>query len=309
MDPRRSPRTALPGLTRRHVLVALAALPLTGGLLAACGDDSTPDSTGADPTAPTESTEPGSVPLTAPTSIAHGTGPDDIVLRIDGGVGGFTTQEYAFQQLPTVLVMGDGAVLRPGAQIAIYPPPLLPAVEKMTVSEETIQQILLAAEEAGLLAPPPDYTEGEPHVTDVGSTVVTLGAGGSEFVHSAYALGLDADAATTPERDALQGFVDEVQTILLGTSNGQLFEPDEYEIWAQADDVANYTDEPGPTVQPWPAETGVALADASTCLAVPAASVQSVFDQANQLTFFEDGGVTYRLIVRPVLPGAERCPT
>ena len=109
-------------------------------------------------------------------------------------------------------------------------------------------------------------------------------------------------------REALQGFVDEVQTILLGASGGELFQPEEYEIWAQPDDVANYADEPGPTVQPWPAETGVALADASTCLAVPAASVQPVFEAANQLTFFEDQGVTYRLIVRPVLPGAERCP-
>ena len=76
---------------------------------------------------------------------------------------------------------------------------------------------------------------------------------------------------------------------------------------AVPDDVANYTEEPLPVVQPWPAETGMRLADATSCLAVPASDVQSVFDAANQLSFFEEDGVTYRLAVRPVLPGAERC--
>ncbi|HEY5875458.1 MAG TPA: hypothetical protein VIT64_09165, partial [Ilumatobacteraceae bacterium] len=92
-----------------------------------------------------------------------------------------------------------------------------------------------------------------------------------------------------------------------GLPGGELFAPTEYDVLAVPDDVANYTEEPLPVVQPWPAETGIRLADATSCLAVAASDVQAVFDAANQLSFFEEDGVTYRLAVRPVLPGAERC--
>ncbi|MGD9701647.1 MAG: hypothetical protein AB7Q42_05650 [Acidimicrobiia bacterium] len=286
-------------MSRRSFLVALVAAPAIAGLLGACGDDSPPDAggSGTDPTAPTTTSPAG--------GYEHGTGAEDVVIRIDAGVGAFTTQTYAFQRIPALLVTGDGRAFHPGAQIAIYPPPLLPAVEVLTVDEASIQALLAAADDAGLLAAPPDYTEGAPQVTDVGSTVVTLAAGGATYVHEAYALGFDQE--TSPARQALQSFVEAAQSISGGLTGGVPFAPGEFEVLAVVDDVANYTEEPRPVVQPWPTETGVRLADASTCLPVPAAQVQSVFDAANELSFFEEDGVTYRLAVRPVLPGAERC--
>ena len=226
-------------------------------------------------------------------------------MRIDAGVGAFTTSEVAFQRIPTLLVTGDGRAFRPGAQIAIFPGPLLPAIQVASMDEASIQAILAAADGAGLLAPPPDYTADAPQVTDVGSTIVTLSAGGAEYVHEAYALGFEAE--TSPARAALQTFVEAAQAIAGGLTGDELFTPAEYDVLAVPDDVANYTEEPLPVVQPWPLETGVRLADASSCLAVPGANVQSVFDAANQLSFFEEDGVTYRLAVRPVLPGAKRC--
>ena len=225
-------------------------------------------------------------------------------MRIDAAVGAFTTPEFAFQRTPTLLVAGDGRAFRPGAQIAIFPGPLLPAIEVLPIDEASIQAILAAADEAGLLAPPPDYTADAPQVTDVGSTIVTLSAGGAEYVHEAYALGFETE--TNPDRLALQTFVEAAQAIAGGLTGGELFTPTEYDVLAVPDDVANYTEEPLPVVQPWPAETGIRLADATSCLAVPASDVQAVFEAANQLSFFEEDGVTYRLAVRPVLPGAER---
>lgn len=290
---------------RRSFVLRALALPAIVGLLASCGEDDSPDGAGSDVTQPTEA------PTTAPTgnTYSHPTGADDVVLRIDSAVGGFTTQEYAFQQIPVLLVTGDGRLLRAGAQIEIFPQPLLPAVEVVPIPEAAVQELLAAADESGLLAPPPDYEQDAPLVTDVGSTVVTISAGDETYVHSAYALGMGSPE-TSPARAALQSFVETAQQVA-GTlvEGGEIFEPTEYEVWAQPDDVANYTEEPLPTVQPWPSETGIALGDASACLAVPAESVRDVFEGANQLTFFDDGGVTYRLIVRPVLPGAERCPS
>ena len=58
---------------------------------------------------------------------------------------------------------------------------------------------------------------------------------------------------------------------------------------------------------PWPAEAP-ALADASECLAVPAATVGDIFSNANQLTFFATGDIVYQLAVKPLLPG-DGCPT
>jgi hypothetical protein len=287
---------------RRSLLATVVAVPALAALLIACGDDSTTDDPGvAPPTSP-----PTAPPTTAPAGgYEHGTGADDVVVRIDAAVGAFTTPEVAFQQTPTLLVAGDGRAFRPGAQIAIFPGPLLPAIEVLPIDEASIQAILAAADEAGLLAPPPDYTVDAPPVTDVGSTIVALSADGAEYVHEAYALGFGAE--TNPDRLALETFVETAQAIAGSSTGGELFTPTEYDMLAVPDDVANYTEEPLPVVQPWPAETGIRLADATSCLAVPASDVQAVFDAANQLSFFEDDGVTYRLAVRPVLPGGELC--
>ncbi len=38
------------------------------------------------------------------------------------------------------------------------------------------------------------------------------------------------------------------------------------------------------------------------------AALTPVFQSANQLTFFEDGGETYRFIVRPLAPHESGCP-
>jgi hypothetical protein len=84
-----------------------------------------------------------------------------------------------------------------------------------------------------------------------------------------------------------------------------LYEPTEYGIEATAvDDLSAFGGEGiEPTVVDWPAAAGVALADAATCTVVDAEPVADVFAAANQLTFFDDGGVTYQVLVKPILPG------
>ena len=68
--------------------------------------------------------------------------------------------------------------------------------------------------------------------------------------------------------------------------------------------------EPQPTVWHWPID-GVDLAGAQECLAVEGADADAVgalVAQANQLTRFEQAGVTYHVVVRPVLPDEPGCP-
>src|SRR6056297_852045 len=308
---RRRPMTMQRISNPRPVLALLAVGALA---LAACGDDSTDDA-GSD----TGSTLP---PVTEPNGDANGdangdgyerpTGADEVVLEYSE-VGGFTTREFAFQRTPNLLVSGGNEAFRPGAQIAIFPGPLLPAVQVQDITDEGIQNLLAAADDAGLLA---DVEYEEPtNIADATTARLVINVDGETFVHEAYALGLSgpggADGESTPERQALADFVFGLGDLaaVVGAENlatdAELIEPDEFAIEAlPVDDRDAYTrDGIEPSVVPWPADAGVALTDATTCTVIPAEGVADVFASANQLTFFDDGGTVYQVLVRPVLPG------
>jgi hypothetical protein len=265
---------------------------------AACGSDS--ESPAADDSLPPVS-----------DGYRHPTGADEIVVEY-AEVGGFLPREFAFQQTPNVLVAGDGRLFGPGAQIAIYPGPLLPAVQVQPITEEGIQAILAAADEAGLLQQV-EY-EQPTNIADASTARVTINVNGETYVHEAYALGIalaeETGQEATPERQALAGFIAELNdlTALVGAQElGEqtIFEPSEYGIEALVvDDLSPYgSDGIEPTVVDWPAEVSVRLADAGRCTVVPAAEVGETLTAANQLTFFEDDGVTYQVLAKPILPG------
>ena len=138
-------------------------------------------------------------------------------------------------------------------------------------------------------------------------------ANGETFVHEAYALGFGggpddvSGGESTPERQALRDFVDELVVLASPgpTGDAELFEPSEYGIEALVvDDLSVYgTDGIEPTVVDWPTGAAVGLADASTCTVVPAAEVGEALAAANQLTFFTDADVTYQVFAKPILPG------
>lgn len=242
----------------------------------------------------------------------HSNGADDVVIEY-AEVGGFVPREFAFQQTPNVLVSGNGRVFGPGAQIAIYPGPLLPAVQVQPITEEGIQAILAAAEEAGLFQQV-DY-EQPTNIADASTARVTINVNGETFVHEAYALGLalpgEGSEETTSERQALADFIAQLNdpTGFVGADQlGEqtIFDPAEYGIEAiVVDDLSVYgTDGIEPTLVDWPADASVRLADASTCTVVSAAEVGETFGAANQLTFFTDADVTYQVLAKPILPGA-----
>src|SRR5690606_33707190 len=69
-------------------------------------------------------------------------------------------------------------------------------------------------------------------------------------------------------------------------------------------------DEPQPHLWTWPIEA-VELAEVGQCLAVEgelADQVEALFSQANQLTRYEQAGVAYAVVVRPLLPDEPDCP-
>lgn len=286
---------------RNNPQLRLAAATATVALvLAACGDD------GAEPVAqpgdsiPTPNT---TVPATdAPSddALEYPTGADEVVVEI-GYEGGFMPVDGVFTQLPLLLVAGDGSQYVQGPQIEIYPGPLLPNVQVSDIGEDGIQSLLDLAAEHGLLTER-EYDSPD-NVADAPDTVVTIHANGETYVHRAYALGIGGldGSAETGDRGELQAFV---EAATAGQLEGERrFEPETYLVRATpVDDLSAYEVEP--TVLDWPADVTLALADAGDCAEVPAAEVAEMFADANQLTFYVDGDVTYQISVKPELPGS-----
>ncbi|MGB0113291.1 MAG: hypothetical protein WBP59_08745 [Ilumatobacteraceae bacterium] len=285
----------------------LTSLGVTVGLAlvaAACGNDTVDEGTPqSDDTLP-DVDVPGDG-----DGYVHPTGADEVVIQYSN-VGGFVPREFAFQQTPNLLISGDGEAFSPGAQIEIYPGPLLPAIQVQSITEAGIQEILAAADAAGLFADI-DY-ESPTNIADASTAQLTISVDGETYVHEAYALGLGTPAEAgelLPERQALAEFLVQLGDLptLVGEENlGELslFEAEAYAVESVVvDDLAAYGTEIEPTVVEWPSSASVRLADASTCTLVSATDVGSTLQAANQLTFFTDDGITYQVLARPVLPG------
>lgn len=247
----------------------------------------------------------------SPAGSGHSlpTGADEVVVRVEY-VGGFAPPEVLLRRLPQLLVTGDGRVFTPGAVAEVYPGPLVLPVMVGTIDREGLATILAAADSAQLLGPPPDYAlPPGVGIMDAADTVVTVTADGVTYTHRAYALGLDETSTTARAR--LAGFVDKVLDLatLVGPTHlgdAEVYAPAAYRVMATVVDPAQYT-EPEPTVLPWPGSTGLHPGGMEQCTVVDADAVGSLFLDANELTFFDDGGVVYRLAVVEQLPGEHGC--
>lgn len=306
--------------SRRRLLASLAlgglAAPTLASLLAACGDPST--APGTDPTSP-DTTTPDTVPSTGPEpGITHPSGPDTEVLRLywTGGM----IPEWMAMYPPNLLISGDGRVFVPGAVAEIYPGPLVSPVVVRPITEAGVQTILsMLRDEELFVEPTPTYELPDGFgIADASSTVLRVTADGATHTHSAYALGFEAELDSTPDRTRLQSVVQRLGDLpaLVGASVGaeELFVPEAWRFAAIVANPAEVSGPPDPNVVPWPAGTGVVLAEVaypntagSSCATVTAAAVGDLFTSANQLTFFEEDGVTYQMSVTPVLPGDEAC--
>jgi hypothetical protein len=299
-------------MSRRSLLISFLAIPALGGVLAACGSKdnesagSTPDDTVPDTSAPA-------------TGIEHPTDATAAVIRL-GYVGGMLPPDYAFSQLPAVLVAGDGAVYAPGVMTMEYPGPLVQPVTTRTITEAGIQTLLAKADSLGLLASPsPDYTpSGDIMIADAPNTEVVLSAKGSSFTHSAYALGLmtpggDGTKDNTPARQALLDFSLALQdlTTTVGAENLGAegpYTPAAYRIRARVAEQSELDGiTPAPTVADWPASTGVKLADTTNCATLTAEQAGTVLADATQNTYFTDGDSLYFVAAAVLLPGDPAC--
>jgi hypothetical protein len=128
--------------------------------------------------------------------IEHPVG-DGVVLRI-ATRGGFIGPNVTFTSFPAFSLQGDGRVIVPGAQPAIFPGPALPAVNVRRLSESGIQAVLEEVLKTGVFAASAEYRGAQSVVMDAPDTVFTLHADGRQVTVLVYGLGtLPADMSHT----------------------------------------------------------------------------------------------------------------
>jgi hypothetical protein len=256
-------------------------------------------------------------------TVTHPTGKADVVLRVETG-GGFVPVEYNLTQLPGLTIYGDGTVIMTGPMIEIYPQPAMPNLQQATISQSDIDKILAAAKKAGLFTNGVDY--GQPSITDVGTTTITINADGQTYTSNIYALGMEeilkggTSYGLTVEqaeaRTAVSQFTTETGDLdaFLGTTLAWTpFEFTSLAVFSVADDPANPRyDTQG--VQPnrldWPlgdlATTGEAVQPEGYRKVVVTGDdltqLKPLLEQATQISLWKSADREYYLYFRPLLP-------
>jgi len=249
-------------------------------------------------------------------STQHPSGENEIVLQVFSG-GGFVPVSYSLTEIPQFTLYGDGTVIVTGPVIAIYPGPAMPNLQTTRIPEEAVQEILSAAQEAGLFTNGVDY--GQPGITDIPTTTIIVNAGGKSYRSDIYALGMEAGAGgLTMEQQQARAVINDLVGklgVLADYVPGEI-EWTEYaytqlKVFSMAvDPSAAPDDEVKPNELVWP------LGDLSTLgQAVPPEGYRSVvvsgddlaklkplLADATQITLWTSGDRRYNLSFRPLLP-------
>lgn len=294
------------GVRVAALLLAAASLVVIVFALTACGSGNGPGGDGDNTTT-----------TGANGSILHPTGKNELVLQVITG-GGLVPIQYNLTLVPQFSLYGDGTVIATGPVIEIYPGPALPNLQTTTIPEEAVQEMLLAAREAGLFDPTFDY--GQPGITDVGTTSFVINADGTTYRSDIYALGMEAGTSglsleQQQARAVLNDLLSKLVDLTSFDSGGITWTPYEYSalaVYIQAVDPST-TD---PTdIQPnrieWPlAALGTLGEETQTPPGFRRAVVSGedlsklkpLLAQATQITRWTSGDREYRLSFRPLLP-------
>lgn len=265
-------------------------------------------------------------------SIVH-PGGNDLVLRVEYR-GGFVPAAYHFTSFPSFTLTGDGRVIVPGAQIAIYPGPALPAVMVRTLTEEGIQAVLQEVARSGPLASSAEFRGAESFVADASDTVFTLHADGRDVEVVVYALGTFDLAGEHPgisateiaSHLALSGLNDKLMDLegwlpasAWADASWSEFQPEALRLLVRNAD-SDVPDDSGIDSQllDWPdASDPAAFGDATfmdglRCGVVSGQDAKdwlAALSGANQLTRFTSGDHRYEVTVRFLLPDEPlECP-
>jgi hypothetical protein len=249
-----------------------------------------------------------------PSGSAAPAAADTLVLRVEQ-TGGFAGTNQQIGKLPSVSVYGDGRVITPGPQIAIYPGPAMPNLQVQQAPSAIVDALVAKARAAGGGSA---VDLGRPAVADGTTTRIT--ADGRTIEVYALNEAQPGDAALTEaQRSARSKLVALVQELTeLPTAKGmpqaRPYEAPTVAVLAKpwvkpADDLPSH-----PAATPWPGpalpgpylQAGVKVG----CVTVTgdqAGKVLAAAGKANQNTPWTSGASTYSVTFRPLLPDESGC--
>jgi hypothetical protein len=206
--------------------------------------------------------------------------------------------------VPEVTVTADGRVITEGPR---------PSFDRMArfrvarIDDSRLQELLDQARDIGLLTKDESLDYGQPGVTDMPDTTVTITVDGDTFSTSVYALSFDSQDLTAEQqgnRDALNAFINDVAD----AAPRRAFHPKRLGVLATPVDDAT-----GPVVA-WPlsdlATAGETAQLAARCVIVSGHDVATVLPLAKQSRFdthWHSGDSDWRLVFRPLLPHERTC--
>jgi hypothetical protein len=293
---------------RRASLLLVSSLAIA---IAACSGGAASSPPSADPSA---------APSASPAgegTVGHPTGASDVILRYDEG-GGFVMPSWAASMAPHFTLYGDGTVVFRDPAVEAPPPQgsvfVMNPMQIAKLSEEQIQELLVfALGEGGLAAARPEYQN--QMISDASTAVFTIDTGDIQKQVSIYALGLeDPSGADGPARAAFKRLADR----LVGLGSGGAVSAAEYVPEGYRVTLLDAAGMVAPDVRAWPWED-VTIADFQPSLDPNGPQFPHLTMTAAQLdqldiTGYEggfqnlvisgpDGGPTYTLSARPILPG------
>ena len=308
------------------VLAVGAVLVLVLGA-AACGTiDKPPGGGDSNPTSTSDSTASSGTTTSTPDSssttlpagaISHASGTADVLIRFSTG-GGFVPLEYNYTMVPSFTLYGDGRIIVPGPETMQYPGAALPNLQTTVVSENVIQAMLAAAKEAGLFQNGVDY--GQPGVTDVGTTTITVNADGATYTSHIYALGFEDGGKLTMQQQQARAAINDLRSKLNDpstlTAEQLVWESYDFtalRVFSRTVDTTASTDSTDiqPNHLPWPladlATSGEEVANGQGLRKVVVSgddleTLKALLKQATDITLWGSGKAQYNLWLRPLLP-------
>ena len=238
--------------------------------------------------------------------------PDTVILRIED-VGGVVIPGYDLVRVPHFVLYADGRLFQLGAQIAIYPAPLLPPLLVGTLTDAQILEVLAMAEDAGL-ASGKDTVYGPGMVADAPDALFSIWGPDGVTRTQFGAFGIEQtfpDPAEAKARADAQAFIDRL--VMLPVADAAPYVPSAFRLLVMP--YPDLGEEPGEEPVAWPGTTSLATGgevlfpdypESGSCVVITgdeAAALWPELQGANELTPFVSDGAEYRIVVRPLLPG------
>ena len=226
--------------------------------------------------------------------------------------GGFAPVEFILNQMPQHTLYADGRLVSQGPQPAIFPGPMLPALQQVNIDDAAMAAVLAIVDEIGLPAMTDETnTEAAAVVADASDAVAYYYDETGTHRYAVYALGIVE--TTDPQVAGMRSLFDTLDVLAVESPSAGEYVAERVQVLATQSFVDE--NEPGATLEPWPLAARPAdlseVADLGVSCTVlegdEATAALAVFADADQMTFWDYEGVSYRILARPLFENEVGC--